>query len=254
MFLIFVLYQLRKGRNLLDILKLRRRRADEQQDPRLLDPNEPSSSGIIFKSQRFSIRSSRYTMSLHDNKSRRVSQVSPSPYRQYEETYFLSASSAARPALGNRSRHAPPVLPLQSDLDKLRSLSIISKPEMAHTSERSSRKTSNTTTATHGVPGEVALNKGDPKCLTVTTRPMKESVSTVADNRIRDQAPSRSITHTAMDVIDENKASSVYEPQIRPTTPTSPNISKPRASVVGDTVRRLTRSDLQADLEKAGPR
>jgi len=257
LFLIFVLYQLRKGRNLIDILKLRRTHADEQQDLRLLDPEEPSSfgsAGFIFRSQRFSIRSSRYTMSLHDKKSRRASQASPSPYQQYSETYFLAPSSAARPALGRRSRQAAPAPPSQTDLDKLPSLSTISRPEMAHMGDRSPASGSNVTAATHGVAEEVALDRVESKCLTVTARPMKESVSSVADTRSRDYAPSISTTHTAMDVIDENKASLVYELPTTPSTPTSPDMSRPRTSVIRDTVRRLTRSDLQADIEKAGLR
>ncbi|GAB7339197.1 hypothetical protein MBLNU457_5857t1 [Dothideomycetes sp. NU457] len=250
-FLIFVLYQLRKGRNLIDILKLRRSHTDEQQDPRLLDTIEQPSSGLIFKSQRFSIRSSRYTMSLHDNKSRRVSQASPSPYRQYEETYFLSTSSAARPTFGPRSKQTPPVPPLQTDLDKLPNLSTISKPEMAHMSDREPINGSTTTAATKGV---TAGRKGNPRCLTVTTRPMKDSVSTVVDNRSRDYAPSISTTYTAMDVIDENKASLVYERPITPFTPTSPDMPKTRSSVIRGTVGRVTHSDLPADLEKGALR
>lgn len=253
-FLIFVLYQLKKGRNLIDILKLRRTHADEHQDPRLLDPIEPSSSGFILKSQRFSIRSSRYTMSLHENKSRRVSRASPSPYRQYEETYFLSASSAARPVFSRRSRHAPSLPPLQTDLDKLPSLSTVAKPEMAYMSDRNPINASTLTATTKSESEKVVLNKGTPTSLTVTTRPIKDSVLAVADARSRDYAPSMSTTHTAMSVIDENKASSMYGFPGKPTTTTSPEMPKSRIFASRDTVRRLTRSDLQADIEKAGLR
>jgi len=59
--------------------------------------------------------------------------------------------------------------------------------------------------------------------------------------------------YTAMDVIDENKATSVYELSATPATPVSP-VKPPLRSSMVDTLRRLTRSDLQADIERGGPK
>lgn len=266
----------------------------EQQDDRLLEQEEGptafGSAAFIFKSQRFSIRSSRYTASLHESKSRRVSQASQSPYRQYSETYFLSAPTNARAVQGHRPRQTPPVPPLQTDLDKLPKLSIISKPEMVHVNDKSPLSASDVSTAVHGIAEEIAVNKASPRRLTVSTRPLNGSPMTPVNRqslRVQpgrhsiihgfrnsrilppheldnteidtpissqlDYAPSTSTMYTAMDVIDENKASSVYELSATPATPISPDKSASRGSMI-NTIRRLTRSDLQADIEKGGPK
>lgn len=293
LFIAFILYQLRKGQNLIDILKLRRDLPAEPQHDRLLEEDEAAafgSSAFIFKSQRFSIRSSHYTASLHGNRSKRVSQASQSPYRQYSETYFLSAPTNARPVQGHRPRQTPPIPPLQTDLDTLPKLSIISRPEMVHVKDKSPLSASDVSTAFHGVAEEVAVNKASPRHLTITTKPVDGSPMSPASRQcVRVQPGRHSIIHgfrnsrilppheldntefdtpigsqldnvqspstmyTAMDVIDENKATSVYELSATPATPVSP-VKPPLRSSMVDTLRRLTRSDLQADIERGGPK
>jgi len=84
--------------------------------------------------------------------------------------------------------------------------------------------------------------------------PPRELDNTEIDTPIGSQldyVPSTSTMYTAMDAIDENKASSVYELSATPATPVSPDKSTSRRSMI-DTIRKSNRSDLQADIEKGG--
>ena len=186
-FIVYMIYHIRKGHHIADLLQ-----PHHEAQASVLDGDpEKDTWNTIVRSQRFSVRSSRYAGSIRSTFSRRTQGngiSTRSPYQQFNNAYYVKPYKAPPP----RSRSAP-LVPLPTKTD-LKTSTNLPKPALAHLDRKSLLSVDAMSSDIHGVAEEVVLRKPDAKHLTVTYRPVSPYNSAEPlhiSTQLRPQSPLR---------------------------------------------------------------